>query len=497
MTKLTRRKFVSSSTLAVAGAALPASGLFDASAFAQTPRIRLNAYTDAGRKMLALYAKGVGVMKTRAAGDPTSWTFQWYTHWVPGPNPDNKTKDEMIAKLRPDQRPAANAMWNTCQGHGDREMRKATLRFFLPWHRMQVYYFEQIVRDACGDDSFTLPYWDYLAEGQKAIPPEFRDPKSPLYFANRRPETASWGPAVNDGGSVPVSGETYDCLKQGNYYDPEKPNFSAVIDENPHGLIHDDIGVATTPEDWARRGMSFIPTAAEDPIFFIHHCNIDRAWASWNVRYPNPTTTDWLDKTFTFASPNRTTAEYLVRDYNTTEQLRYRYERLIPLPPRAPSNTVLAARFNAGPATVGTGAVPTLGSEPVQVALVSAAPSALTLSAEMKGFPTGSRYYVVVEGLSADGPPGVHYRIYLGAPASAKGAALERYYVGTPSFFEAAGMGSMPGMEGGTPISFDATNIVARIPANERDNLQVTLIPTGAPVAGSKPAIAKISLIAD
>ena len=24
-----------------------------------------------------------------------------------------------------------------------------------------------------------------------------------------------------------------------------------------------------------------------DPVFFLHHCNIDRIWAAWQARYPN------------------------------------------------------------------------------------------------------------------------------------------------------------------------------------------------------------------
>ena len=34
--------------------------------------------------MLAIYAKAVGLMMAKPDGDPTSWKFQWYSHWVGG-----------------------------------------------------------------------------------------------------------------------------------------------------------------------------------------------------------------------------------------------------------------------------------------------------------------------------------------------------------------------------------------------------------------------------
>jgi tyrosinase len=494
MSTFTRRKFVATTALAASAAALPMPGVWDGAALAATD-VRPNAYSLEGKRMLRLYARGVAAMKTRAIGDPTSWIFQWYTHWVPGPRPtDDRTKIAAIAALPAPQRVAAQAMWNTCQGHGPNQ--DAGIIYFLPWHRMFVYYFEKIVRSACGDNSFVLPYWDYLAPGQGAIPPEFRDASSALYFENRRPAKDNMR-SVNNGEPVPISDETYNCLKLPDYYlsTQTPPNLSTRIDYDPHGLIHDDTGNGND-SNWQKWGMSFVPTAAEDPIFYLHHCNIDRLWASWNAAgHRNPTTQEWLNKPFTFANINGMTLQSNVGAFTDIARLGYSYERLEPVPAAAASAALLATRFKQTPVTLTVGEALSLGASPVQVPL--AAPSTTALSAQMKGLPTGSHYYLVIGGLSADNPPGNHYRIYLGAPAGAQGKALARYYVGTPSFFEAVGMSKMPGMAGGSTFTFDVTNIVARIPAKDRDTLQVTLVPTDAPAAGSNPAIAKISLVAD
>jgi hypothetical protein len=38
--------------------------------------------------------------------------------------------------------------------------------------------------------------------------------------------------------------------------------------------------------------------SALDPIFMMHHCNIDRIWAVWNVNNQNSNDPLWTDMTF-------------------------------------------------------------------------------------------------------------------------------------------------------------------------------------------------------
>jgi hypothetical protein len=33
--------------------------------------------------------------------------------------------------------------------------------------------------------------------------------------------------------------------------------------------------------------MTSVPIAVNDPVFFLHHCNIDRIWATWQTKNPN------------------------------------------------------------------------------------------------------------------------------------------------------------------------------------------------------------------
>src|SRR6266478_875268 len=70
---------------------------------------------------------------------------------------------------------------------------------------------------------------------------------------------------------------------------------SGVLEGVPHGSMH----VATGGAGW----MSNFVQAALDPIFWLHHCNIDRLWEVWIQRDPrnkNPDDPAWLDASFSF-----------------------------------------------------------------------------------------------------------------------------------------------------------------------------------------------------
>ena len=113
----------------------------------------------------------------------------------------------------------AGADWNQCQ-HGT--------WFFLPWHRMYIWFFEKIVRAAiqeAGADptGWALPYWNY-SDGPlnvvATLPFAFRTPTLPdgsanalyLPYPNRNENTPDdqqqgvglIGAGINDGGQIPA-----------------------------------------------------------------------------------------------------------------------------------------------------------------------------------------------------------------------------------------------------------------------------------------------------
>ena len=54
-------------------------------------------------------------------------------------------------------------------------------------------------------------------------------------------------------------------------------NLTGTVEANPHNLVHVMVGGVGPNAGY----MSDPDLAALDPIFWVHHCNIDRLWAAW------------------------------------------------------------------------------------------------------------------------------------------------------------------------------------------------------------------------
>src|SRR5262249_31287940 len=96
------------------------------------------------------------------------------------------------------------------------------------------------------------------------------------------------------------------------------------IEATPHNDVHNMIGGL----------MSDPTTAAQDPIFWLHHANIDRLWSRWNeATYSNPTDGRWHDEHFSFFDETGTQVRLRCGDVNdTVVHLDYTYERGVQFP---------------------------------------------------------------------------------------------------------------------------------------------------------------------
>jgi tyrosinase len=96
--------------------------------------------------------------------------------------------------------------------------------------------------------------------------------------------------------------------------EPTFASFQNLIN-GPHGSVHGRVG----------GDMCCVPTASYDPIFFLHHANVDRIWATWQLSHPGPlppTEATWQLQPF-----NRpfSTAWQTGSDVESTDALGYRY----------------------------------------------------------------------------------------------------------------------------------------------------------------------------
>ncbi len=325
------------------------------------PPIRYDIRSPQGQAMLAIYARAVGTMMALPQGDPRSWTFQWYSHWVGG-GADQSAKNSELARIygggSSPQRTLAQLMWDGCQAHGDNEDEN----FFLPWHRMFVMAFEGIIRSVAGEPAFTLPYWNYLDPAQRAIPSQFRRPGDPVWGALYR---STRNGAVNAGGAIASAAAlTPEILSEANYSPSgADQGFCANLDFGLHGTVHVGVGNATN-------GMGVVPWAANDPVFWLHHCNIDRLWASWNAAGgANPSDAAFTSKPFIFADANGAQTSRIVSSVLNLASAGYDYDALIgadgsPLTTRTASEAMVMA-----PPPPGT--PPMVGAPAPQMALRS------------------------------------------------------------------------------------------------------------------------------
>jgi tyrosinase len=479
MSRISRRSLLAASALGAAGDAIPFSSWIKQQAWAQGTRVRYNAYSSQGKAMLVKYKDAVArMMNTSVTPEqsPLSWTFQWYTHWC-GPGKANELN--RIYPHPSPERTLADEMWNTCQAHGPGERED----FFLPWHRMFVYYFETIVRQMSSDPSFTLPYWNYSNAAQGAIPSEFAVTSSPLYRANRNP-------GVNTGAKIPPSYVVLTALDQ-KTYSPSgaAQGFCATLDFGIHGNVHVWVGDGTN--------MGSVPWAARDPIFWMHHCNIDRLWASWNRgNCKNPTQDNtWMDKQFIFADAQGKRVVATVRNFDDIAKLGYTYAEFEPA-----SCPATIARVN--PAVLASLASPTqLARTPLHLNLAQpAAPApgarATALNEQIRSL-GDKNVYLVLQNVQAEAAPGVVYNVYLDLPQGASPSPGSPNFVGTINFFGVTMTGA--DMQGMTPRTFslDVTDKIKALQAGGGlgQTPAVTLVPQGEAAENARATIGRVELV--
>ena len=426
---LSRRRF------AQALSALTALPGFAALAQAQAqagPRTRYGAHTAEGKKMLAIYHGAVAAMMDPAKykeSDPRSWMFQWYVHAV---RPD-RTKAAEIQRVYPTPGPArdhANKTWSTCEPH------RATSKgsdYFLPWHRMYVGFFEDIIRVVSGKPEFTLPYWDYTTPANLALPPEFLQKDDPQWKALYRPDRnafANAGRPITDRG-LPIN---LDAMKSALYAgSPTGAGFCANLDGQLHGNVHVSVGNG--------KGMGQVPWAANDPIFWLHHCNIDRVWASWTKAGGGPPPKSTLEVAFDFADGQGKAVQAIVKNY--IAQSVVSYDTYLPRPPGStpfptgPLLTSVALRYQSKKATP-LKATPTT----VPLAVQGSGPLLTSGSSPLANVAPETPVTVVLDGITGNTASEASvYEVHVAAGSQAPKAGDAGTYIGSLNLFGVGGHG--------------------------------------------------------
>lgn len=442
------------------------------------------------------YRKGVALMQSRGPDDPTSWTYQANMHGYPTNN--------SICQVTPG---APQPAWSTCQ-HGS--------FFFLAWHRMYLHYFERILRTAVQEATndptyeFSLPFWDYENPDNHDLPEALRNPansSNPLWVAQR---TAS----CNNGSECVSAEEASDevamtlipfcscdgddcggCQTGISSDESFGGGFTAAPNHNgsgpgelelqPHGVVHDAVG---GPTGW----MSYFTCAARDPVFWLHHANIDRLWQVWLNQGGgriNPLGSDeWKTQQFTFFDEHGQAVQMTgCQILNTATQLDYQYAG-VPV-----TNVTLCD--DAAPPTAAPPAPPappkTLASAPAQTRLGRTAVSLKVAVPRPAGDrmlavagPEPGHLRLVIEGLKLV-QPGVHFQVFMNLPEGATPDPKGPHFVGHLALFT-----DHEHQAEGVTRSFDITNQVQELrqAGQWSADLRLTFVPAHeAPTLAAAP----------
>jgi tyrosinase len=403
--------------------------------------------------ILRAYALAVGVMRTLPATDARSLAYQASVHGV-GDEAD----------------PPPDSFRGQCQHNS---------WYFLPWHRWYLFYFEQIVRSLLVDidevpaevaESWALPYWNYARTGAGRLPPEFAAPRlwdgrrrNPLFDPTRSPavnaRTARLDPRQTVPGvrvlrqpfsSTSPGVATFGGTASGWHHFREPGAVAGGIETTPHNDVHGFVG----------GNMWRFAEAGLDPVFWLHHCNIDRYW---EVRGHATDPSGWAAVSFDFRD-----AEGAARTVDadgcvdTAGQLGYVYDDVTPPAPPTPGQRVRATRSaqmaespppELPPEVVGTrGAVRLEGARvdaPLQVGGVSS-----TFRKARGGRSEPQRVFLTIEDITGDINPGISYGVYVGEDAD------DSMLAGLISFF---GIESTRAGGHALGYTFDVTDIVSAL----------------------------------
>lgn len=443
------------------------------------------------------YARGVAAMQSRDGtdfADPASWRHLAETHGT---------------SIRRSSWPRG-ALWNECQ-HSS--------WFFLPWHRIYLHHLEKILRTTIvglgGPSDWALPYWDYSDPARpqtRRLPPAFRaermadGSRNPLFVRER-------GPRMNTDGAVPVSSVRIDrAFRETQFTERDGdmiPGFGGPVtglnhsggpvgslEVTPHGNIHVDVG-GVQPRGW----MTLFETAARDPIFWLHHANIDRLWESWlrlGGGRRNPRTPAWLRQRFQFGSGATTTA-LAVRDVldSTAAPLRYRYSRLsvsgaqpVTAAPAAalagtgepPDETEETMAEGPPPELVGATDTPVPLTDGPSVAEVSVSAPTGPLRSLLQGEDRPPKVYVRVENVTGTELAAGSYLVHVNLPEGADPDEYEDRRAGQVSMFGVMESSASDDVHSGSGLTFafDITDVARHLEAAgewDPERLRVTFTP--------------------
>ena len=369
-----------------------------------------------GPDVAASYRKAVAMMKDKADADPKSFAAQHSIHT------------------------------NFCP-HGN--------WYFLPWHRAYLAAFEAICADVLDDPSFALPYWNWTED--RILPPAVVESKvggqQNFLFNDTRfmKATTTLTESLNRFGvdAEMLFGRTnintilesstfqaFGSLKPPNQNDTSKEwqlasGRKSALEREPHDYLHGGVD----------GDMGDVSTSPRDPVFYLHHCNLDRLWARWNASdKQNDSDPLWHGFTFeqNFWDTSGNLIDVKVSSLFDTLALGYRYDDVAaPVVAMAPElNAAPQSRFETIASAVVSAEANLNTPTSLPVSISSSASEAPALRAT--GLPelARNRVFAFINDVSVPIRRDIGVRVFINCPYLTPGTPSDDpHYAGAFNFF--------------------------------------------------------------
>jgi tyrosinase len=217
-------------------------------------------------------------------------------------------------------------------------------------------------------------------------------------------------------------------------------NSTGQLEQTPHNDVHGAVG---GQGGW----MNDPDQAAEDPIFWLHHANIDRIWFLWNSpTHKDPTDPRWVGQRFSFFDTGGNQVHKTCGDVRDMVQaLGYTYETAPAeaAPSTPPVGEPEPAVMSSGGPDPGDREPELVGASDAPLQLVGG-PARIGLQIDPKareavladtGATEPAHIYLSVDDIEAERNPGTVYGVYVNLPEGASADTAALHHAGNISFF--------------------------------------------------------------
>lgn len=139
-----------------------------------------------------------------------------------------------------------------------------------------------------------------------------------------------------------------------------------------------------------------------------------------------------------------------------------------------------------------------LTAEPVRVELISESDKNTSLGQILESLPASRNVYLVLTGQHAVKQPGTLFHLYLDLPEDVPPKPGNAWHIGSVNFYNAVLVPDAPKDKPTLPISIDITGVVRKLHSSQKLTSvnTITIAPTRALEADSKPMIEQIAIVA-